>query len=145
MFRSKSNKENRNYHEMSEFTHRVTPEHITRLADNEIFVFGSNAQGMHGGGAAATAMRLFGAVWGQGEGLQGQSYAIPTMGTLGETEAAVARFVRFAMEHPELKFFVTRVGCGIAGYTPAEIAPFFVGAVKVDNISLPMDFWAEII
>lgn len=145
MFRSKSNKENRNYREMSEFAHRVTPEHITSLDDNEIFVFGSNAQGMHGGGAAAAAMRLFGAVWGQGEGLQGQSYAIPTMGTLGETEAAVARFVRFAMDHPELKFFVTRVGCGIAGYTPAEIAPFFVGAVKVDNISLPMDFWAEII
>lgn len=129
----------------SKIDNRITPEHITSLGDNEIFVFGSNAQGMHGGGAAAAAMRQFGAVWGQGEGLQGQSYAIPTMGTLSETEAAVTRFVCFAQAHPELRFLVTRVGCGIAGYTPADIAPFFADAVKVENISLPKDFWAEIV
>lgn len=145
LFRSRSNSANRNYREMDEFAHRITPEHINSLNDNEIFVFGSNAQGLHGGGAAAAAMKKFGAVWGQGEGLQGQSYAIPTMGSLNETEAAVNRFLQFADAHPEKKFLVTRIGCGIAGYKPCDIAPFFINAVKLDNVSLPKDFWAEII
>lgn len=124
---------------------RVTPERIDRLADNEIFVFGSNAQGMHGGGAAAAAMRQFGAVWGQGEGLQGQSYAIPTMGTLKETEQAVQRFIQFAKDHPEMRLLVTKIGCGIAGYTPRQIAPMFAGVVNVENVCLPEDFWKEIV
>lgn len=145
LFRSKSNRSNRNFREMSEFADRITPDHITSLNDNEIFVFGSNAQGLHGGGAAAAAMKYYGAQWGQGEGLQGRSYAIPTMGTINETEAAVARFVRFAREHPEMKFLVTRIGCGIAGHTPAEIAPLFAGVANVENICLPKDFWAEIV
>ncbi len=145
LFRSKSNRANRNFREMEEFTHRITPEHITHLNDNEIFVFGSNALGLHEGGAAAAAMKYYGAKWGQGEGLQGRSYAIPTMETINKTEAAVARFVMFAREHPKLKFLVTRIGCGIAGHTPAEIAPLFAGAVNAENICLPKDFWAEII
>ena len=123
---------------------RVTPERIDSLAENEIFVFGSNAKGMHGGGAAYTALVKFGAIMGQGEGLQGQSYAIPTMGTLKETEQAVQRFIQFAKDHPEMRLLVTKIGCGIAGYTPADIAPMFTGAVDVDNIYLPKEFWTEI-
>ena len=78
LFRSKSNRENRNYREMSEFQHRITPERITKLNKNEIFVFGSNLAGMHAGGAARQAVDHFGAIMGQGVGLQGQSYAIPS-------------------------------------------------------------------
>lgn len=89
---------------------RVSPRHITTLEAGEIFVFGSNAQGMHLGGAARTAHMKFGAVWGNGEGLQGQSYAIPTMEGEESTKCAVERFVQFAQEHPELKFLVTPIG-----------------------------------
>ena len=120
---------------------RVTPDRITRLNENEIFVFGSNANGFHAGGAAAFAMNNFGAVWGQGEGLQGKSYAIPTMEGLASLKAAVDRFIAFAQEHTELRFLVTRVGCGIAGYTPEEIAPLFQECIKLENVALPADFW----
>ena len=108
---------------------------------NEVFVFGSNINGMHGGGAARVAMDKFGAVWGQGEGLQGQSYAIPTMEGLANIPPAVERFIAFAKDHPELKFFVTPIGCGIAGYTEDEIAPLFKEATKLDNVFLPAGFW----
>lgn len=120
---------------------RVSPRHITTLEPGEIFVFGSNAQGMHLGGAARTAHMKFGAVWGNGEGLQGQSYAIPTMEGEESTKRAVERFVQFAQEHPELKFLVTPVGCGIAGYTPEEIAPMFRAAATLKNVYLPGFFW----
>ena len=120
---------------------RVTPERVLSLKPNEIFVFGSNASGFHGGGAAALAMHNFGAIWGQGEGLQGQSYAIPTMEGLESMKAAVERFIQFATQHPELRFLVTRVGCGIAGHTVREVAPLFTGCVSLDNVSLPADFW----
>jgi len=130
---------------LAKFAHRITPEHITQLNKGEFFVFGSNARGMHGGGAAAAAMKYYGAVWGQGEGLQGQSYAIPTMGTLEETEQAIQRFIQFAKVHPEMKFLVTRIGCGIAGYTPRQIAPMFASAVNVENVCLPKDFWEELV
>lgn len=123
---------------------RVTPERIRNLGPNEIFVFGSNAQGAHGGGAAAFAMHQFGAIWGQGEGLQGQSYAIPTMGTLAETKDAVDRFAAFARQHTELCFMVTAIGCGIAGYTPAQIAPLFREASQLMNVYLPQSFWNEL-
>lgn len=123
---------------------RVTPERIRNLGPNEIFVFGSNAQGAHGGGAAAFAMHQFGAIWGQGEGLQGQSYAIPTMGTLAETKDAVDRFTAFARQHTELCFKVTAIGCGIAGYTPAQIAPLFREASQLVNVYLPQSFWNEL-
>lgn len=120
---------------------RVSPRHIATLEAGEIFVFGSNAEGMHLGGAARTAHMKFGAVWGNGEGLQGQSYAIPTMEGEESTKRAVERFVQFAQEHPELKFLVTPIGCGIAGYTPKEIAPMFEAAVTLKNVYLPKIFW----
>jgi hypothetical protein len=123
------------------YGNRVTPENIRSLAENEIFVFGSNAEGHHGGGAAAFAMQEFGAVWGQGEGLQGRSYAIPTMEGLKKLSAAVDRFTKFAHKHPELRFLVTRVGCGIAGYSVDQIAPLFRNCVYLENVALPEDFW----
>lgn len=117
---------------------RTTPEFITELQPGEIFVFGSNLQGMHGGGAARVAYRNFGAIMGKGVGLQGQSYAIPTMQGGVETICPyVDEFIAFAKEHPELTFLVTRIGCGIAGFTDEEIAPLFAEAQSVDNIVLP--------
>lgn len=146
LFRSKSNRENRNYRDMSEFRNRVTPDFIQRLGKNEIFVFGSNLQGMHGGGAARIARVNFGAIMGQGVGLQGQSYAIPTMqGGVNTIKPYVDEFIAFAKHHPEMTFLVTRIGCGIAGFSPAQIAPLFAGAVNVNNIHLPQDFWNELI
>lgn len=120
---------------------RITPKWITSLQKDEVFVFGSNINGMHGGGAARVAMDKFGAIWGQGEGLQGQSYAIPTMEGLANIPPVVDRFIKFAKDHPELKFFVTPIGCGIAGYTEDEIAPLFKEATKLDNVFLPAGFW----
>ena len=120
---------------------RVTPDHVNSLEHNEIFVFGSNASGFHAGGAAAQAMHDFGAIWGQGEGLQGRSYAIPTMEGLDNMKAAIERFAQYATQHPELRFLVTRIGCGIAGYSAREIAPLFNGCVSLENVTLPADFW----
>ena len=118
-----------------------TPELIQTLQPHEIFVFGSNLQGMHGGGAAAVAWRKFGAQMGKGEGLHGQSYAIPTMQGGVETIAPyVNRFIAFAQEHPELTFLVTRIGCGIAGFKDQEIAPLFKEAVELPNVILPQTF-----
>jgi len=93
-----------------------------------IFVFGSNKDGHHAGGAARYAHHSKGAVWGVGEGLQGDSYAVPTMGTFGDTFEAVQQFKDFARNHEDLSFQVTRLGCGIAGFKDAEIAPLFVDA-----------------
>ena len=90
-----------------------TPDRISELKDNEIFVFGSNLAGHHGGGAARLAYNRFGAVWGQGEGLQGQSYAIPTMqGGVETIKPYVDEFICFAEQYPEYKFLVTRIGYG---------------------------------
>ena len=119
---------------------RITPEHISTLQPGQIFVFGSNHFGHHAGGAARYALDHFGAEWGNGEGLQGQSYAIPTMEGLVRTRQAVERFIAFAKAHPELTFLVTPIGCGIAGYTADEIAPFFNGAKDIENIYLPESF-----
>ena len=121
---------------------RITSSRITELRPGEIFVFGSNLAGHHGGGAALLAWRKWGAVWGQGVGLQGQTYGIPTMhGGPEAIRPSVDEFVDFARRHPELTFLVTEVGCGIAGFTPAQIAPLFAGAVGVENIHLPQRFW----
>ena len=111
---------------------------ITRLEPNEVFVFGSNASGQHGAGAAQVAHERFGAVWGEGHALHGQSYAIDTMSGFETIVTEVAAFLRFAEEHPELCFLVTEIGCGIAGYTPAQIAPMFRGAAP--NVVLPERF-----
>jgi hypothetical protein len=124
-----------------------TPEIITTLEKNDIFVFGSNLAGMHGGGAARTALK-WGAILGQGVGLQGRTYAIPTMfGTVDEIKPYVADFVEFAKSHPEYRFLVTRIGCGIAGFTVEEIAGLFKPVVTDDitNIFLPEDFVAFIL
>ena len=146
LFRSRSNRENRNFRSMNEFSNRIAPNHINKLEKNEIFVFGSNLAGAHGGGAARTAVEKFGAIMGQGVGLQGQSYAIPTMqGGANTIKPYVDEFIAFAKQHPELTFLVTRIGCGIAGFTVSEIAPLFAGAVNVENIHLPQDFWAELV
>lgn len=118
-----------------------TPERITELKPNEIFVFGSNLAGAHGGGAARLAYERFGAIWGQGVGLQGQSYAIPTMqGGVETIKPYVDEFIRFAQTRPDLKFYVTQIGCGIAGFKAGEISPLFQAAIDVKNIILSQTF-----
>ena len=122
-----------------------TPDYIDKLLPKQIFVFGSNALGYHTGGASGAARKRFGAIWGQAEGLQGQSYAIPVdygrnVRKDTEVKSAVERFITFAKEHPELFFLVTRVGCGIAGYQDKEMAVFFKDALELKNVSLPKSF-----
>lgn len=118
---------------------RTTPEFISILEPNEIFVFGSNLKGMHAGGAAYIAYRKFGAIMGQGVGLQGQSYAIPTMqGGVDTIRPYVNEFIQFAKENKNLTFLVTRIGCGIAGFTDDEISPLFKQAHEIENIILPV-------
>lgn len=120
---------------------RYTPDFITHLNKGEIFVFGSNLKGLHGGGAARLAYERFGAIWGQGVGLQGQSYGIPTMhGGVDAIKPYVDEFIEFAKNHTEYTFLVTKIGCGIAGFKEEEIAPLFADAVSVDNIILPESF-----
>lgn len=122
----------------------VTPEFIESLKPNEIFVFGSNLAGMHGGGAAYMAFKSFGAEWGVGVGRTGQCYAIPTMqGGVETIRPYVDEFIEYAKQHPELLFLVTRIGCGIAGFTNEEIAPLFRAAFDMDNVSLPAG-WREL-
>lgn len=145
-FRARRNREVHNYRDMSEFENRTTPDNIVSLREGEIFVFGSNLDGIHAGGAARVAAAHFGAVMGQGVGLQGQSYAIPTMqGGVETIEPYVKEFLKFAESHSELTFLVTRIGCGIAGFKDEEIAPMFTSAVFLPNIHLPKSFWEEII
>ena len=118
-----------------------TPDYITELKADEVFVFGSNLAGMHGGGAAYVAFRQFGAVMGCGVGLRGQSYAIPTMqGGVETIKPYVDEFIAFAQAHPELTFYVTKIGCGIAGFDEGEIAPLFADAHLVENIILPKNW-----
>lgn len=119
----------------------VTPNDIVSLPPNGVFVFGSNLRGMHGGGAAAFAYSRFGARMGVGVGMQGQSYAIPTMqGGVDTIRPYVDQFVDFARHNADLHFYVTRIGCGIAGFESADIAPLFVEAIELANVSLPADF-----
>ena len=120
---------------------RVSPQWITTLADDEVCVFGSNLEGLHGGGAALLAYERFGAIWGQGTGLQGKSYGIPTMhGGVDVIAPYVDDFIAFAREHRELRFLVTEIGCGIAGFTVGEMAPLFKDAMDEENIYLPQRF-----
>lgn len=124
-------------------TTSTSGELVMAVAGSTIFVFGSNLAGRHGRGSALTAFLEHGAVYGQGEGLQGNAYGIPTksaklkplpLAVIGEN---IARFIAFAVAHPELHFRVTAVGCGLAGYNEPEIAPFFAAAKGVSNIKLP--------
>ena len=122
-----------------------TPDYIDCLLPNQIFVFGSNSLGYHTGGASGTARKKFGAVWGQPEGLQGQSYAIPVDFGKGvrkdsEVKASIDRFLAFTKDHLELFFFVTRIGCGMGGYRDEEIAQFFKDALNLNNVCLPKSF-----
>lgn len=120
---------------------RIASDRIADLGENEIFVFGSNIQGAHGGGAAWYAYKQFGAEWGVGEGLTGRTYALPTMEGEASLRHAVEHFIACARQHPELTFLVTAVGCGIAGYTPREVGPLFEAATALENVYLPQVFW----
>lgn len=126
---------------MLDFETEETTPPMFESADNQVFVFGSNKLGMHGAGAAKHAWRFWGAVYGCGEGMRGRSYAIPTKKTpyvrltLAQVAEGVGRFVEFARQHPEFKFILTRVGCGLAGFSDDEIAPLFRGLP--DNVDIP--------
>ncbi len=130
---------------------RTTSDNITSLKPNEVFVFGSNVKGRHGKGAAKTAMQ-WGAKYGQGEGLQGKTYGIPTIQSPGiqnkisidRIKPYVDRFIVFAKAHSELTFLVTEVGCGLAYHTVKEIAPLFQEAINIENIHLPARFWHKL-
>lgn len=120
---------------------RITPDWIETLDDDEIFVFGSNLQGLHGGGAARLAHAVFGARWGVGVGPTGRCYAIPTMqGGVETIRPYVEDFIDYAARHPENLFLVTEIGCGIAGFTPCQIAPLFRRAATMRNVCLPRRF-----
>jgi len=127
-----------------------TPDNITQLANNEVFIFGSNESGFHGAGAAKVALNKFGAVWGTGDGPQGQSYGISTKDrklrvlSLDKIQIKVARFLRYAAQHPDKKFLVTKIGTGLAGYSPRDIAPLF-GSTIPSNVILPIEFWSVIL
>lgn len=121
---------------------RITPEIISYLNPDEVFVFGSDIQGKHMSGADRTAFEKFGAKMGVGLGLQGQSYAIPTMnGDLSSLESYVRTFIQYAKNNHRTRFYVTPIGCGIAGYSPEIIAPLFIDAIDCVNIFLPKSFW----
>ena len=126
---------------------RITYEPITELYPHEIFVFGSNLGGRHGKGAARLAMDKFGAIYGRGFGPYGQSYAIPTKDSnlkvlpLDEIRPYVLVFIKFAKQNPNKVFKVTKIGCGLAGYTPQDIAPLFKQSIEIENIHLPIEFW----
>lgn len=118
-----------------------SPSKIETLADDEIFVFGSNIRGIHAGGAARLAYKKFGAKMGEGDGPTGRCYAIPTMeGGVDYVRGYVGKFIEYAREHTEEKFLVTRIGCGIAGFTDSEIAPLFASVMSMPNVLLPQEF-----
>ena len=129
---------------------RTTPDSITKLESNQIFVFGSNQGGKHGAGAAKTALG-WGAKWGQAEGLQGKTYGIPSKNAnitrtlrIDEIKPYVDRFAEYAKQHPELVFLVTEIGCGLAGLKPKDVAPLFINCKELDNVWLPSRFWHKI-
>ena len=131
-----------------------TPEIINHLEPNEIFVFGSNEAGMHGGGAAKTAQEKFGAIYGVPFGLMGQSFAIPTKDRniktllLPNIQNYLVSFIKFAIDNPQLKFYLTKIGCGLAGYTTNDIKLILWKAVDLatnngelpQNIIIPVEF-----
>ena len=131
-----------NIHYLDKSKIRVSSDHIEVLSENEIFVFGSNLGGKHVGGAARQAYQKFGAEWGVGTGPTGRCYAIPTMhGGIEVVAPHIDAFIKYASEHPELIFLVTKVGCGVAKFHPSQIAPLFAPASKLPNVFLPAEFW----
>ena len=138
-------------------TKRHTPEYIDTLADNEVFVFGSNRNGNHYGGAARIAYERFGAEWGVGEGHTGQSYALPTLDenmervTEDELIDSFAKMLGYADDNRQLTFLVTKVGCGIAGWDIEDVRRcFWKGAAAISpdpewrgipsNVIIPEEF-----
>lgn len=127
---------------------KASPDWITELKPRQVFVFGSNTEGIHGGGAAYIALNKFGAIYGQSEGLQGQSYAIVTKDLqkgmrsvdLKYIEEQISKLLIFAYEHPELEFLVTKIGCELAGFKEIEIADCFSDKVIPENVLLPQSF-----
>ena len=126
---------------------RITPAMIDKVSGNQIFVFGSNESGIHGAGAAKKALE-FGACMGQKYGLQGNAFAIPTKAAdvrtalqLPQIKEYINTFFFFARSRRDLDFLVTEIGCGYAGYTPADIAPLFKECSTLMNVSLPEAFW----
>ena len=119
---------------------------IHKLEPNQIFVFGSNEAGTHGKGAALQALK-FGAIRGVGEGIQGNTYGIPTKNkkiktlSISKIDKYIKNFIKYASENNHLTFLVTSIGCGYAGYNPKDIAPLFEEATKLDNVYLPEEFW----
>lgn len=113
---------------------------------NSVFVFGSNTEGRHGGGAAAAAVVRFGAVMGQSRGLQGQSYAIPTCTgaieplPVEEIGNDVRIFLGFVVRHPELTFFLTPIGTGISSIDSAKMAGLFIDGRDIPNLIFPEVF-----
>lgn len=129
---------------------RIAPDNITHLAQNEIFVFGSNLSGRHGKGAAKQAL-TWGAIWGQASGIQGRTYGIPTKNasitktlTLTEIKPFIDDFIEFAKNNPSLTFLVTEIGCGLAGLKPKDVAPLLKEAININNIHLPKRFWHKL-
>lgn len=129
---------------------RTTPEIIKTISENEVFVFGSNLSGRHGKGAAKTALG-WGAKYGQASGIQGKTYGIPTKDasirrtlSIEEIKPFVDDFIEWAKYHSGNIFYVTEIGCGLAGLKPKEVAPLFKEAVNVDNIHLPARFWHKL-
>ena len=125
---------------------RVSAKHIDKLEDNEVFVFGSNTEGMHAGGAARMAMN-WGAIYGKAFGLQGKTFAIPTVDytrsgkmSIDEIKKYVDEFLDFTIKNKDKKFLVTEIGCGIAGFKVSEIAPLFRKALEYNNVYLPERF-----
>jgi hypothetical protein len=125
---------------------KITPENIKDIKPGEVFVFGSNLSGRHGKGAAKTALG-WGARWGQASGIQGKTYGIPTKDasirrtlSIEEIKPFVLDFIEYAGNHPGNTFFVTEIGCGLAGYKPKDIAPLFSDCISMDNVCLPERF-----
>lgn len=131
--------------------HRITPDIVISLEEDQIFVFGSNLAGRHGAGAAKLAKSRFGAEYGVGRWMTGQCYAIPTKNfqlktqPIEKIEAEIKIFSQFTRRRTDRVFLVTEIGCGLAGYRPEEIAPLFDWAVEQENISLPLRFWEIIL
>lgn len=154
--------ENNKNRDIWQFTYSLYPlwkdkyinNNISSLADNEVFVFGSNTEGRHGAGAAKTALNKFGAKWGSSSGLQGQSYALITTDlninkrpsiTYARLVEEVNKFTDFAISNPQYTFLVTEVGCGLAGFTVEQVAPLFTKAAALNNVKLPAKFIREIV
>ncbi len=135
--------------DLKPFVRKITPEDVTVLREHFVFVFGSNLAGIHGAGAAKHAYTWFGAQWGDGEGMTGRCYAIPTKDhnlqqrSLARIGQSVELFLGYARVSRHRQYLVTKIGCGLAGYTPAEIAPlFYVAGEPTENVWLPADFIA---